>query len=86
MVVTSNPDSDAVISNVVEKMIRKSLQIAASQSARIEMKKPRIRTCLHNPDSELCKEIGFQVVRQVAVFRQNFVQIRLDPAMESSFH
>lgn len=81
-----NPDPNAAITDVVEKMIGKALQIAASQSTRVEMEKPRIRTRPLNPDSELCKEVVFQFVRDIAVFRQSFVQVRLDPAMESSVH
>lgn len=86
MIVADNPDPDAAIPDVIEKVIWKALQIAASQTTRIEMEELWIRTRLLNPDSEFRKEIVFQFVRDVAVFLQDFVQVRLDPAMESSGH
>lgn len=73
MIVADDPDPDAAVTDVVEEMIWKTLQITASQTARIEVEKSRIRAHLLYPDSELGKEIVFQFVRQVPVFRQNFV-------------
>ena len=69
MIVADNPDPDPAVSNIVEKMIRKALQIAASQAARVEMEALRIRTCHLNTGSELGEEGIFQFVRDGAVFR-----------------
>jgi hypothetical protein len=62
VIVADNPDPDAAVTDVVKEMIWKALQITASQTARIEVKKSRIRTCLLYSDSEFGKEIIFQRV------------------------
>lgn len=81
-----DPDPDAAIPDVIEKVIWKALQIAAPQTTRIEMEESWIRARFTDSASEFRKEIVFQFVRDVAVFRQDFVQVRLDPAMDSNVH
>lgn len=53
MVVPDNPDAKTVAANVIQKMIRKPFQIAASQAAGIEMEKSGMGTGLLNSNFEL---------------------------------
>jgi len=86
VVVPQNPDADVVCLDIVWKVVGKTFQVAAPQTAGIEMEKLRVRACLLDPDAELGEKIIRKLFRDGFIFPEDLVEIRLDAAVESSFH
>ena len=86
MVVSEHPNPDIVSTDIVQKVVRKSLEIAAAKSASIKMKSFGIFN--HACDSYLKfrEEVLAKLIRNAVVPRQDFVQIRPNPPVEPNFH
>ena len=57
-----------------------------AKPAPIEVVTPRILGNSTDPDLKLCEEILPELMRDVIVFAQNLVQVRLNPSVESKLH
>ena len=67
-------------------MIGKAVEIAAAESAPIEVKEPGVLDSFLNPELKLHKKIVPELARNFVIFPQDFIQIRLDALMKPSFH
>ena len=85
-IVPQHPNPDMCAPNVVQKMIRESIQIAAPEPTPVKMEILRILNHLPNPDLKLCKEIITELLRYAEILVQNRVQICLNTPVESSVH
>jgi hypothetical protein len=81
-----HPDPDLLTPDIIKKMIGKSLEITAPKAAPIEMVAPRILGNSTDPDLKLCEEILSELMRDVIVFAQDLVQVRLNPSVKSKLH
>lgn len=51
------PDSDVVLVDIVQKMVRDAVEVAATEATAIEVKEPRILNCFLNPELKLGEKI-----------------------------
>jgi hypothetical protein len=84
--VANHPDPDVVSAEVVQKMIGKTLQITAPKTAPIKMVSPRALQNSADSDLKLREEVFPELLRDVIVLPQNFVQVRLNPLMKPKLH
>lgn len=80
------PDSYIHSSDVVQEVIRKPLEVTAAKSAPIKMKPTGILGNPANPNSKFRKEILTEPNRNLRIPLQDFIQILLNPLVESNFH
>jgi hypothetical protein len=81
-----DPDPGILSPDVVQEMVRKSFQIAAPKSATVKMEALGILGDPTDTNLKFREEIIAQLSRSVRVLFQDFVQVRLDPLVESNFH
>ena len=72
--------------NIVEEMIRESIEIAAPKPASVEMEILRVLGHLPDPDLKLPEEILAQLPRHTEVLVQNRVQVCLNAPVKPSSH
>ena len=71
---------------VTPDVIKKAVEVAPPQSARVEMEIARILRHLQQPCLELAEKLLRERWRNLIVFFQNGVQICLDSLVESNAH
>lgn len=81
-----DPYPDVISAHIIEEMVGEAVKITAPQPAGIIMKKPWIFSGIKETRLEFSKKIVCQCNRDLAVFSQDFIQVILDPFMESNSH
>jgi len=84
--VPQHPNPDVLSANVIQEMIRETVQITATKPASVKMEIPGIFDRFPDADLKLGKEILSKLMRNAIVLAQNFVQVRLNLSVEPSFH
>lgn len=85
-VVANDPNSDNLLSDVIQKMIRKSFQATATESTLIEMEKSGILDYSPNGNMKLSKEIVSELIRHLLILPQRFVQVLLNFLVKPNVH
>lgn len=81
-----HPDPDLSAADVVQEMIRESVEITASKPTPVKMEILGILDHLPDPDLKLREEVLAELSRHAVVTAQNHVQICLNTPVESNFH
>ena len=71
MLVPEHPYPDRSLVKIIEEVIGKAVEIAAPQTARIKVKKPRVSVNLDHRNLELREEVISQLSRDIVVFLQD---------------
>lgn len=85
-IMPQHQNSHEISPDVIEKVIRKPLQIVAPQAAGIKVVKSRILPSSSKPDLKLRKEIISEFRRDFVVAGKDPVQIALDTPMKPNLH
>ena len=72
--------------DVVQKVVGKSLQITAPKAAPIKMVTPRVLDHPADSNLKLRVEILPELMRDIIVFHKNLVQVLLNPFVEPKLH
>jgi hypothetical protein len=75
VIVPQHPHPDHPFGQVVEQMIRETVEISASQTAGIEVKEPRLSADLVHRDLKLHEEVLSQICGNLVVFLLNIVEV-----------
>lgn len=85
-IVPEHPNPDIFSADVVQEVVRKSVEVAAPKSTAVKMETPRILDRLAEPDLKLREEVLSKLVRDVIVLPQDLLQVRMNTPVESNFH
>lgn len=85
-VVAQHPNPDVLPSNIVQEMVRKTIQIAAPKSAPIKVKESRILGSFPDPNVKLGIKVIPKPKRNAIILPENHIQISLNLPVKSSFH
>lgn len=86
LIVPQHPNPDICAPDIVQKMIRETIQIAAPKSTPVKMEVLWVRGCLPDPNLKLGEEILSKLLRHAVIPAQDRVQIRLHALVESNVH
>ena len=81
-----HPNPDICATDVVQKVIRKPIQIAAPKSTPVKMEILWVRGCLPDPNLKLCEEILPELFGNAGIRAEDAVQILLNRPVESNVH
>ncbi len=86
MIMPDDPHSDHLTPDIIQKVIRETIEIASPQTRSIEVEEAGIRTGLRNAQSELSKEVIPQLFRNGVISCENLVEINLYATVKSNVH
>ncbi len=85
-IVAHYPDPHVPAFDVVQKVVGKSIEIAAPQPARIEVKILGILAGLAHAYLKLGEEVLPQLFRNLVILSEDLVEVVLDPPVKSNLH
>ena len=72
-VVAYNPNPDALLANVVQKMIGEPVEIAATKPASVKAEKPGVFNRFPEPDFKFLQEICPKLQRSLAILSEDLI-------------
>ena len=84
--VAHHPDFYGPFSDVVEKMIGKSLKIVTPQAARVEMEKFRVPASSCHADLKFSEKVVAKSARYLVIHRESLAKVMLNLLVKSDVH